>query len=217
MVHDVGKKHVADKTSSKHKPPTVEIVRIIMQKIREVNFPYYRFLGVLFTSGIRPKEICALRIKEIDWVNQEFAVKYDQRRENLKSKKERIAAIPDWLILLLKEMNLGAYDPEWYIFSCTGKRGGAFLPDERMMHPNTSCDYWKKIVKDGLGYDYTQYSLKKLGGNEMIKMQYRERIANLLDVPREQMGHSNNRTTEIYVDERKKVIREFIKRKFPVL
>lgn len=76
---------------------------------------------------------------------------------------------------------------------------------------------WKKIVKDGLGIDVNQYGLKKLAGDDMVRMQRREHADNLLDLPMMQYGHTSTRQTETYVSEHREVLKELIKKKMPVL
>jgi hypothetical protein len=56
------------------------------------------------------------------------------------------------------------------------------------MHSNTPTSWWRKIVKEDLKQDVNQYSLKKLSGDDMVRLQRREGVDKLLDLPKAQMG-----------------------------
>lgn len=120
---------------------------------------------------------------------------------------------------LLMEMNLQNYNPEWYIFS-THNRHRSFLPGPKPMHPNTTNNNWRKIVKSektGLGIDVNQYSLKKLAGNDMVRIQINNNADKLLKLPQSQMGHSHEKQTTDYVREHLEVMKELVKTQMPVL
>ncbi|MCM5528988.1 tyrosine-type recombinase/integrase [Parasegetibacter sp. NRK P23] len=203
-----------------HRPPTQDQRLVIVNRIKTEHRPYYRFISVLYGCTIRPKEITALKVKNLHQLEQVFRLIPDDEGST-KTKYEREVAIPDWVLDLLMEMNLHKYDPEWYIFS-TRNKYGSFLPGPTRMHPNTPSNYWKKIVKDpvekgGLGMDVNQYSLKKLSGDDMIRLQRREGVDKLLELPRQQMGHTDSKQTETYVTEHLEVMKELVKRKMPIL
>lgn len=201
-----------------NRPPTREELRIIIPHIHSNFYSYYRFLSVLFGTTIRPKEICGLKIKHLLKPEQAFRIIPVRDEQNSKILTERDVVIPDWVMEILSELNLHKYDPEWYIFS-TRNRYSTFLPGPTRMHSNTPTRWWRDIVKskDGLNMNVNQYGLKKLAGNEMIKLQRREGVHNLLELPRQQMGHATTKMTEVYVDEHKAIINEVIRRKMPKL
>ncbi len=58
---------------------------------------------------------------------------------------------------------------------------------------------------------------KKMAGNDMMRLFYNERANDLIDMPRQQMGHTSSKMTEIYVDEHKEIMNEILRRKMPVL
>jgi integrase len=199
-----------------HRPPTREQQKIIVSRIRNDYRNYYRFVAVVYGTTIRPKEICALKIKHLHKADQIFRIIPDREADNSKTFYERDVVIPDWLMDVLSELNLHNYDPEWYIFS-TRNKYGTFMPGPNRMHSNTPTNWWRKIVKEGLKMDVDQYSLKKLAGNDMVKLQVQEGLHNLLQVPQLQMGHADKKMTEVYVDEHRAIINEMLKRKMPVL
>lgn len=219
LVHHVKTKQVI-KTIA-HRPPTADQKDLIIGKIKLANRPYYRFLCILYGCTLRPKEITGLKIKDFHRKEQVFRIIPVHEEGNSKVKFERETTIPDWVMAILSEMNLHNYNPEWYIFSSHNKYN-SFMPGPNRMHPNTPTLTWRKLVKDkiedgGLGLDVNQYSLKKLAGNDMVKIQRIEGIDRLLDLPRQQMGHTTTRQTEDYVTEHIDVMKELVKRKMPEL
>ncbi len=198
-----------------HRPPTQDQRVLIVNRIRNDYRPYYRFLAIEYGCTIRPKEITGLKIKHLHRLEQIFRLTPDNQ-SSMKTKVERDVTIPDWVMDLLAEINLHTYDPEWYIFS-THNKYGSFLPGPKRMHVNTSTTWWRNIVKKGLGLDINQYSLKKLSGNDMVRLQRREGVDKLLELPREQMGHAETRMTEVYVTEHLDIMKELVKRKMPAI
>ena len=119
-------------------------------------------------------------------------------------------------MLRLNELKLEKYKSEWYIFSAKD-RTKSFTPGARRMSVDTSTRWWRDIVKKELNLNVDQYSFKKLAGNDMVRLFYNERANDLIDMPRQQMGHTSSKMTEIYVDEHKEIMNEILRRKMPVL
>lgn len=207
--------HVTAKTplkSTAHRLPTKDERALIIYRLRQ--YPnYFRFIAVIYGTTLRPDEITRLQIKHLH--KQEGVFKLSGHQ--LKDKEARIVPIPNWVMDLLMELNLQNYPPDFYIFS-TRNRYASFLPGPNAMHPNTTQNYWRKIVKNketGLGIDVDQYSFKKMAGDDMIKIQMQ--VKNLLELPRQQMGHSSSRMTEVYVSEHKEVYKNLIQTQMPEL
>lgn len=199
-----------------HRPPSDTQRQLIIEKIKREYYNYYRFICVLYGCTIRPKEITRLKVKHLVRDEQVFRIIPDKEEGTSKTAIQREVVIPDWLLKMLDEMNLQYCDPEWYIFS--GKhRTKMFLPGISRMHENSPTRWWKNIVKEDLKLDVTQYSLKKLAGNDMVKLQIGSGIQDLLELPKMQMGHASRSMTEVYVDEHKKILSEILKTKMPVL
>lgn len=209
-IRDIKNKSVS-KTIA-HRPPTADQRILIVDRIKSKYRPYYRFLAILYGCTIRPKEITGIQIKHLHKIDSIFRLP----KEIMKTRQARDVPIPGWVMDLLSEMNLHSCNPEWYIFS-TRNKYGSFMPGPNRMHSNTSTTWWRKIVKEELGIPVNQYSLKKLSGNDMVLLQRREGVSNLLDLPRTMMGHNSNKMTEVYVDEHKKIIDKLIKEKMPEL
>lgn len=199
-----------------HVAPTEDEKVRIVTEIKAKHWSYFRFFSVLYGCVLRPQEITRLKIKNIDFVKQEFKIMPDGNGAS-KTNFERTVAIPDWVITLLNELDLKELDPEWYIFSTYANRWKYFLPGPRMMHAGTPSKYYKRVIKDALGIKITQYAFKKLAGDDMVRLLHAERATGLLDMAQMQMGHQDARTTEIYTDEHQKIMRGIVKRKMPGL
>jgi hypothetical protein len=195
-----------------HRPPSQDQRLLIVDRIKNQYRNYYRFLAVLYGCTIRPIEITRLQVKHLHKLDGVFRIPASIS----KNKCDADVPIPNWVMDLLSELNLHKYGPDDYIFS-TRNRYGTFLPGPHKMHSNTPTTWWKNIVKKDLGLEVNQYSLKKLSGDDMVRLQRREGADRLLDLPMEMMRHANTGQTEDYVTEHKTVIRELIQQKMPEL
>jgi integrase len=216
LVHHI-KTKIEDKHKA-HRPPTADERSLIITHIKNVAPNYYRFLSVLYGCAIRPDEITRLQVKHLHKKEGVFRIP----AAGTKTKEYREVVIPDWVMDLLMELNIQNHDPNHFIFSASfgwRSRKHSFKPGPNKMNPHTTTRWWRELVKDstGLGIDVSQYSLKKLSGNDMVKLQIRNNVDNLLELPRQQMGHANQSMTEVYVDEHKAVNKELIRKKMPVL
>ncbi|GAC1427768.1 MAG: hypothetical protein NVS3B19_09550 [Ginsengibacter sp.] len=191
-----------------HRPPTQEQRLLIVTKIKNEHPNYFLFLCVLYGCTIRPKEICGLKIKNYEKDQQIFRLIPDKEGAT-KTKFEREVIIPDWVIKMLDKLELEKYPDHYYIFSKD------FLPGPKRLHAVRTSELWKEIVIDGLEIDVTQYSLKKMSGNDMVKLQRSEGADRLLNIAQSQMGHQSSKMTEVYVDEHLEVMKELIKKKMP--
>jgi integrase len=198
-----------------HRPPTKDQRIAIISRIKEVSRPYYRFLSVLYGCAIRPIEITRLQVKHLNKMEGVFRLPANLT----KNRQEAEVAVPHWLMDLLSEMNLHSYPGDYYIFS---GRGNMFLPGKNKMHANSTHTLWKKIVKapvkeGGLGMEVDLYSFKKMSADDLVLLQRREGADNLLSGVREHFRHSDEKQTEVYTQEHKRVVKDLIREKMPVL
>jgi integrase len=204
-----------------HRPPTTDERKVIVQRIRTDHPDFYRFIAVVYGCTIRPKEITRLKIRHLHKLDQIFRITPDLKEENSKTLTERDVIIPDWVMTVLSELNLHRLDPDWYIFSSSAS-GASFRPGPRRMHSNTTHNTWRRIVKapmqeGGLGMNIDLYGLKKLAGNDMVRIQRQEGVDKLLELPAAQMGHTTTKMTEVYVDEHLQVMKDIVRKKMPIL
>jgi integrase/recombinase XerD len=198
-----------------HRPPTPEQRELIISAVKERNYPYYRFLAVLYGCTIRPKEITKIKI---GYLLKDQGV-FRLPAEITKNGKEADVPIPNWVMDILCEMRPENYPDDYYLFS--GK-GNVFMPGANRMHSNTTTGNWHKIVKlpvkkGGLGLDVDQYSLKKLAGDDMVRIQVSKGLDNLLSLPQRMMRHGSTSQTEDYVNAHKDVQKLFIQDFMPRL
>jgi integrase len=195
------------------------------EKIRECLFlHHYRFFVyflIEYHTGIRPKEILALKIKDVDLSMQLIKILPDLEEENSKTKKIRLVPINNELLPFLRELKLEEGNPNMYVFgspyesgkgnkgSGKGKLFGAmhpdyFKPSYTRIKRDTVTRFWKKIIIDGLGINKYLYAGKHTGADDKI-------LAGIeLDALKELYGHSSKYMTEKYAKKVKQVYREKI-------
>jgi len=193
-------------------------------KIREYlyvnHYRFFVYLMVIYHTGIRPKEVLALKVKDINRDNSEITIVPNLTAENSKTKNIRKVPINQHLQLLIREFRLQDYSKDFYIFGSPfeagkGNRGSSktgsgvfhvdyFKPSLISIKRDTVTKLWKKIVKDKLQINKYQYAMKHTGADDKI-------LAGIdLDALRELYGHSSKFMTEKYARKVKEVYREQI-------
>jgi integrase len=196
------------------------------------HFNFFVYIQVIYYTGIRPKEVLALRISDIDFKKQEIIIVPDLSEENSKTLSVRHVTVANQLLVLLKEMKLDNYPPDYYLFGSPFSAGrgnsgggsiklksgekvtGAMRPDFLSPSPNhvkrdTVTRLWKTLVMEELGINKHLYALKHTGTDDKI-------IAGIdLDTLRGLYGHSDKHTTERYTKRIKEVYKKEILEKSP--
>lgn len=192
------------------------------------HFRFYVYIQVLYHTGIRPKEILFLKIKDIDLEKRNITIVPDLATENSKTKNVRIVPINSDLLQYLLELKLDRYDTSFYVFGSPflpgiGNRGWGtqagysagqgqedyFTPSPNQIKRDTVTKLWKKIVKDTLGINKHLYALKHTGADDKI-------LAGIdLDALRDLYGHRSKYMTETYAKRVKEVYRDQIRDKSP--
>jgi integrase len=171
-------------------------------------------MSMVYHCGIRPKEVLALRIKDIDLDDLLITISPDEEAENSKTKNVRRIPINRHLCLLLEGMNLKDFSGEYFVFGSPFKHGrsqprkeagkvvyGSMVKDYLTPNPvqvkrDTITKLWKKLVIDepptGLGIKKYLYAAKHTGtddktdaGLELKDIQY-------------MYGHKSEAMTERY-------------------
>lgn len=176
------KKRTTIKTSVHRHATRKEEIRI-KEHIKRMNNGLYKYLAVIELCGIRPVEILSLRICDIDWFNQCFNLD----ASFTKDKESRKVQIPDSLMPIIQSMSLHNYPSNYYIFS------DDLLPGERKITRNIPTQLWKRTVMDRLQINVTMYSFKGLGAEKKLSAGIRKEAVSI------GLGHSNTRTTDIYL------------------
>ena len=203
-----------------HRPPTDEEKETIITHIKDTDIHYYRFICLLYGCTMRPIEIMRLQIREIDFNRQCIVFKpvengKDQERKG-KTIVYREIPIPNWLMdIFTNQMHLQKLPLDYYVFGKTSR--GSFIPGKTPLGRNAATYRWSVLVKEGLKIDVDLYGLKKLAGNDLIKLQANQNVIDLLKLPQTLMGHTSKEMTEIYVSEHKKVADQVVREYMPRL
>lgn len=152
--------------------------------LAEHNRPFLLVCYFLHYLLIRPKEICKLRLQDINVAKQ--TVYIDGRIS--KNKKSGVVTLPTPILELLVDLEFFNAPSSYYIFS-TGFRPGPKLCSERSYRR-----FWKNEVVPALKFpaEYKFYSLKDSGITAMLRAGL-----DTLSV-KEQARHSSLQITDAY-------------------
>lgn len=184
------------------------------------HYRYFVYLMIIYHTGIRPKEVLSLKVKDIAEDCSEIVIIPDLVSENSKTKKVRRVPVNQHLQPFLRELGLSDYPMDYYVFGAPypcgrGYRGtnetgrGAehidfFKPSLNLIKRDVVTKLWKKVVKDKLGVNKYQYAMKHSGADDKI-------LAGIdLDALRELYGHSSKFMTEKYAQKVKEVYKKKI-------
>jgi integrase len=188
------------------------------------HYRFFVFIFTIYSTGIRPKELLALKIKDINIDKNIITIYPELDKENSKTKSIRKVPISKPLLPFFREMELHKYNKEYYVFgspytSGRGNSGSAktsngqafgvmhpeyFKPSEVMIKRDTVTKLWKKLIIDGLGINKHLYAAKASGGVALIK------AGVSLDAIQAMFGHQTKKQTEHYIKMIKDVYKEEI-------
>ncbi|MFA6057308.1 MAG: site-specific integrase [Taibaiella sp.] len=157
----------------------------IRNHLAKKNRYFLTYLITEYMTGIRPKELFGLRIKDIDWLNQTFDVQATD--EGSKTDTFRKVPIPNALLPHLEILNLSSARQTDFIFS------EGFKPGHIYKNRKYATVLWKKFIKDELGIDVTLYSFKGKGGEAKRKAGIDE------DAVSSGYGHATKNMSRIYL------------------
>lgn len=204
----------------------------ITKELFTKHYRFFVYIQTLYHTGIRPKEILALRISDVDLKKQLITIAPDVEEENSKTMNVRHVAISNQLLPFLRELELHKHPDIFFVFGSpfgpggnrgsvalygvptrgTGKKTGVsgamrpdyFQPSQFHIKRDTVTKLWKRIVVDGLKINKHLYALKHTGADDKI-------LAGIdLDALRELYGHSSKLMTETYAKKIREVNRKQI-------
>lgn len=213
---DIGLLPVTEKEM--YVPLTESEKKLLREHLYIHQYRFFVYLMVIYHTGIRPKEILSLKIKDIDLSEGLIKILPDFKAENSKTKRIRKVPINNHLLPFFRELQLHLYDRECYVFgspfesgkgnkgSTTNGRGAThpdyFKPSYTAIKRDTVTRLWQRVVKKKLGIDKHQYALKHTGADDKI-------MADIpLDALKELYGHSSKLMTEKYARKVKEVYRK---------
>jgi integrase len=206
--------------TNKYEPITAEEKKIIYEYLYLNHYRYFITLMVTYHTGIRPKEVLALQIKDINEKLGEIIIVPDSVKENSKTKKIRKVPINAHLAVFFREMKLTEYPVDYYVFGNPllpgsnhqgSKKTGTgamhpdfFKPAKNKVKRDTTTRLWKTVVMDKLKINKHQYAMKHTGADDKI-------LAGIgIDALQELYGHSSKYMTEKYARKVKEVHRQQI-------
>ena len=183
---DYREKEVAE--SNKYEDYTPEEKRRIHAHLTSVHPQMFTIMSIVYHTGIRPKEVLALRVEDINLKTLIITIAPEEGAENSKTLSIRRVPINPHLEELLGKMNLGKYPGHCFAFGAPLPRNcgsftcpdgrrvhGAMRPDYFLPHPypvkrDTITKLWKKLVMDdaptGLGIKKHLYAAKHTGTDD---------------------------------------------------
>jgi integrase len=218
-------KHLPITETQKFIPFTAEEKREIHKFLYLKHYTYLVYLMVIYHTGIRPKEVLALKIQDVNLDTATIKIIPDAEEENSKTKKIRIVPINNHLMPFLREMCLDSYPTDFYVFGSPFEPGkgnkGYNHAGRGAMHPDyfkpslvkikrdTVTRLWKRLIMVALGINKHQYAMKHTGADDKI-------LAGVeLDALKTLYGHSSKFMTEKYAQKVKEIYRQQIIEKSP--
>ena len=161
-----------------------EQVATLKTAITEENYRLWLFIQFIFYGFIRPGEIGRIRIK---FVNLESG-KIFLPGNITKNRKPRHVQLSPAFKKYILEMNLGAYDPEHFVF------GHNLVTGPMQLQKNYASALHTKIARKlKFGLEYTLYSWKHTG----VIMHYLAGID--IKTLQNQLGHWSLQETDTYL------------------
>jgi integrase len=139
-------------------PYTEEDLKTLMEYL-DANDPYTAFFcRFIYSTCLRPREICQLRLKDIDMQRRQITIPLEVMKTTMKTEPDVIDIEPNFFARL-QRLNLGQHPPTHYIISKDEKKivGAEPIDPEKP---------YKRLVEQALGKlkltgkGYTLYSFK---------------------------------------------------------
>jgi integrase len=202
-AHDIAKLPEAE--SEKYTPYTSKDKKDIKDALLPDHFRFYVLFMIVYHTGIRPKEVLALKVSDINLTNNEIKIVPDLKEGNSKTKSIRHVPINPHLKELLLQLGLDQYHGNNYVFGSPYSNGQNHLTGHKrqlgMSHPdyfkpspnriprNNITRLWKELIWEGARVHKYLYAAKHTGGDDKI-------LAGVdLDALRDLYGHSSKQMT----------------------
>jgi integrase/recombinase XerD len=152
-------------TEKKRIPVPLDLRDTLRQYLEEHNRNFLIVMLLCYYCLMRPKEICLLRIGDIDLEKGFVRVDADIAKNDHTS----FRTLPPDLTELLKP-NVEGYDPELFLISKHDKTDFSFNPGKRPLDSRKIGKYWEKLRKElDIPKNITFYSLKDTGIIQMSR------------------------------------------------
>lgn len=202
-----------------YEPITSDERILIRNHLTKVHPAFFTYVMCIFSTGIRPKEVLALKISDLQLTKNLIVIKPDLDQENSKTKTIRMVPVDEHLSALLQN-HIKGYHQSMYVFGAPGASGRGnsgmkaenpeyFLPSNTHIKRDTATKLWKKIVMDTLGIQKYLYALKHTGADSKI-------LAGIpIEALKDMYGHTSVLMTEKYARKIKEVHRDKIIKSSP--
>lgn len=182
---------------------------------------------VIYHTGMRPNEVLALKIKDINIKKDLITIVPDDQRDNSKTKNIREVPMSQELSLLIKEWLKHEHSDECYLFGSpfTPGRGNSgyhkagrganhpdyFKPSMTRISRDTVTKLWNTLIISNkeLGIKKYLYASKHTGSDDKI-------LAGIdVDALKDMYGHTSKYMTLTYITKLKEVHQQQIKNLAP--
>ncbi len=102
--------------SNKYASFTEDEKKKISDQLLKKHEKFFNFVQVIYQTGIRPKELLALKVEAVDLKRRVITIIPNFDEENSKTKFIRPVPIPDVLIPILKSLRLEQYPKNFFVF-----------------------------------------------------------------------------------------------------
>lgn len=148
------------------------------------------FLKLIYQIGIRPGEIRDLKCSMVDFKKNMLILPKEITKNN------KIGRVPITDDLKYDLLSLNMDNPDYYIFGIESpycrRKEKLFLPSPYQISKNVAGNIWRENVRDILGINKKMYWFKHKGTND------KEKNGMPLNVIKELLRHSGEKTTKIY-------------------
>lgn len=222
-AHDITR--LPETESEKYIPYTAQEKKDIHKALFVDHFRFYVIFMITYHTGIRPKEVLALKVRDINLSQDEIKIIPDSLADNSKNKKIRRVPINPHLKQLFLRLDLLNYPSDYYVFGSPYPKGGNHIHGYKRMPGTSHPDYfkpslnriprnnitrqWKELIWKGEGIHKFMYAAKHTGGDDKL-------LAGVdLDALKDMYGHYSTQMTEKYLSKLKQVHKQKIIEKSP--
>ena len=160
----------------------------IAKHLLKVHPQLFIVMSLIYHCGIRPKEVLALKVADINLVEFLITISPEEGSENSKTKNVRKIPINPHLYKLLEGMNLDSFPDDYFAFGTALKGGGGsprrengkrvygamrsdyLTPNVGRVKRDTITKLWKKLIMDppptGLSIAKHLYAAKHTGTDD---------------------------------------------------
>lgn len=162
--------------------------RAKLYKLKETNYPFFRFIQIFFASGARISEMLKVQTKDVNLDKQEFKVTIKKGSYS----KEELKPISNTVLSYWQEV-VAVASPDQYLFSEGLVPGATSIRRDQITR---RWRMWCKDKKKGLGIEADMYTLKHAHLDDIARTVG-------MSSARDLAGHTSAKTTEIYTHQQK--------------